>query len=115
MILNSDKMITSTTESLLTALNINTITYFKNQIITKFIPIFKKYELSGFYENIDFVVNIDKDEATSNSITTYLTTLDAIPKILNGEILFYTIKFEYFKKCENSVKFTYTETNNSMI
>ncbi|CAD8059303.1 unnamed protein product [Paramecium primaurelia] len=115
MVLNSDKIVTSTTESVLTALNINTMAYFKNQIITKFIPVFKKHELSGFYENIDFVVNVDKDEATSNSINTYLTTLDVIPKILNGEILFYTIKFEYFKKYENSAKFTYTETNNSQI
>ncbi|CAD8089740.1 unnamed protein product [Paramecium sonneborni] len=115
MILNQDKMITSTTESILTALSINTITYFKNQIITKFMPLFKKHELQGEYENIDFFVGVDKDEATYNSITTYLTTLEIIPKILNGEILFYIIKFDYFKKQENSVKFTYTETNNSMI
>lgn len=43
-------------------------------------PLFKKNELSGYYENIDFVVYVDKDEATSNSINTYLTTLDIIPK-----------------------------------
>ncbi|CAD8068799.1 unnamed protein product [Paramecium sonneborni] len=115
MILNSDKMITSTTDSILTALSINSISYFQNQIITKFIPLFKKHELQGIFENIDFVVGVDKDEATSNSISTYQTSLDIIPKILNGEILFYTIKFDYFKKYENSVKFTYTETNNSMI
>ncbi|CAK93008.1 unnamed protein product (macronuclear) [Paramecium tetraurelia] len=115
MVLNADKVVTATTESILTALNLNTMTYFKNHVITKFMPTFKKHELSGFYENIDFIVNVDKEEVTSNSINTYLTSLDVVPKVLNGEILFYTIKFEFFKKQENSVKFTYTETNNSMV
>lgn len=44
-----------------------------------------------------------------------MTTYELFPKILNKEILFYIVKFEYFKRLDNSAKITYSETNYSVV